>query len=106
MQLQNKMVQERLVRTNDVGFMTSDFFTEVKNALTVFPDAANIHFLINANAANIKVDLPVRERWPRYEFRYTISVADVRELVKDIDLLTATILTKLCTAFRPNLILQ
>lgn len=100
------MTQERLISTTDVGFMTPDFFKEVKNALTGYPDAANIHFLINANAANIKVNLPVCDRWPRYEFRYIVSVADVRKLVDDVDLLTATILTKLCHLFRPSLVLQ
>ena len=100
------MCIEPRISAYDVGFLTKSYFIETQKALLNNPKAENIHFLINSHNANIKVDVPVRERWHRYESHIKIALVDIRELVTDPDLFTATVLTRLYNEYKKNLVVH
>lgn len=99
------MNQEQLIRTNEIGFMSNAYLAEVQKALLSQPAAENIHFVINVWHGNVKLgDTPLRERWPRYETRITVHLTELRKLVKDPLVLAASVITKLYTDYKHNLV--
>lgn len=99
------MVTEPQISSYDVGFLTKDYFVETQKALLSNPKAEHIHFVINAHNANIKLaSVPPRDRWSRYETKIKICLNDIRNLVSDPDLYTATVLVKLFNEYKPNLV--
>ena len=100
------MLQEQVIRSSDVNFFTPDHLTAVQNALARNPNAANMHFIVNAWGGNIKLTTPVRERFTRYDTQITVALNDIRQLVKDPALFAATVLTRMYYAYKSQLILH
>lgn len=100
------MKQEPLIRCTDRSLLTKEYFFATQRALENNPTADHIHFVIVTQNINLKLDVPLKERFLMYEVTVVVSLKEIREQHTDIDLCTARVLLNLFEKYKSDLILH
>jgi hypothetical protein len=99
-------MNEPVIRSNETYLFTPDYFNATKKALIENPNAGHIHFVVLTYNFNLKLDVPLYERYAKYELGVIVNLNRIRKKALDPDDYTKEVLKDLFKHYKPNLIIH